>query len=204
VCKLKKLKVVLAGRNDKALAEQSDLSGYPFEAVDIDDSVRLRDLISKAAVVIHCAGPFQFTAKAVVEACLETQTHYTDITGEHQVFEMLPSFDEKGKDAGIMILPGTGFDVVPSDCLALHLKNRLPSAAHLQLAFSMSKGGMSRGTSRTMIEGLGEGSMIRRDGKLVHIPLGGKVIDVAFQHYRTKALCIPWGDVSTAWRSTGI
>ncbi len=100
----------------------------------------LKNLLKKGAVVIHCGGPFQYTAKAMADACLETKTHYTDITGEHQVFELLAGYDQKGKAAGIMIMPGTGFDVVPSDCLALHLKNRLPSATHLQLAFTMSKG----------------------------------------------------------------
>jgi short subunit dehydrogenase-like uncharacterized protein len=204
VCKSKQLNIILAGRDGKALEKQSKETGYPFEIVQVDDVETLRRLLRKGSVVIHCAGPFQFTAKAMIEACLETKTHYTDITGEHQVFEMLALYDARGKQAGITIIPGTGFDVVPSDCLALHLKNRLPSATHLQLAFSMSKGGMSRGTSRTMIEGLGEGSMIRRSGKLVRIPLGEKVIEVSFQHYKTKALCIPWGDISTAWRSTGI
>jgi short subunit dehydrogenase-like uncharacterized protein len=140
----------------------------------------------------------------MVEACHQTKTHYTDITGEHEVFEMLSEYDARAKAAGIMILPGAGFDVVPSDCLAVHLKNRLPSATHLQLAFKMSKGGLSRGTSRTMIEGLGHGSMIRENGKLKRIPLGTLTLTVDFGEFRSNTLNIPWGDISTAWRSTGI
>lgn len=203
-CKSKNLNVILSGRNKESLQKQSEETGYPFEVVDVNDSSALKNLLRKGGVVIHCAGPFQYTAKAMADACLETKTHYTDITGEHQVFELLAGYDHKGKDAGIMIMPGTGFDVVPSDCLALHLKNRLPSATHLQLAFTMSKGGLSRGTSKTMTEGLGNGSLIRRDGKLTPITLGEKVLDVDFGSLKTPTLNIPWGDISTAWRSTSI
>jgi short subunit dehydrogenase-like uncharacterized protein len=203
-CKAKGLEVILAGRNQQALQLQSSETGYPYQVVEIADIMGLQQLLRQGSLIIHCGGPFQFTAHAVVNACLETKTHYTDITGEHQVFEMLAGYDAQARDAGIMIMPGTGFDVVPSDCLALHLKSRLPSATHLQLAFSMSKGGMSRGTSRTMTEGLGEGSMIRKDGRLTSVALGKKILEIDFGSFKSKALNIPWGDISTAWRSTGI
>jgi short subunit dehydrogenase-like uncharacterized protein len=202
-CKSKNLAVILSGRNKESLKIQSEETGYPFEVVDVSNSIALKNLLKKGSVVIHCAGPFQHTAKAMADACIETKTHYTDITGEHQVFELLAGYDQKAKEAGITIMPGTGFDVVPSDCLALHLKNRLPSATHLQLAFTMSKGGLSRGTSKTMTEGLGNGSMIRKDGKLTPIHLGEKVLDVDFGAFKAPTLNIPWGDISTAWRSTG-
>ncbi len=203
-CKAKNLSVILSGRNAEQLKKQSDETDYPFEVVDVSDTMALKNLLKKGAVVIHCGGPFQYTAKAMADACLETKTHYTDITGEYPVFELLAGYDQKGKDAGITIMPGTGFDVVPTDCLALHLKNRLPSATHLQLAFTMSKGGLSRGTSKTMTEGLGNGSLIRKDGKLTPINLGEKVLEVDFGSFKAPTLNIPWGDISTAWRSTGI
>ncbi|MFN3839113.1 MAG: saccharopine dehydrogenase family protein [Cyclobacteriaceae bacterium] len=197
------LKVLLAGRDSRKLAQQSLESGYPFEMVDLANMQALTALLEKGTLVIHCAGPFQFTARQMIAACLNTHTHYTDITGEFQVFEMLASFDEAGKQAGIMIMPGTGFDVVPSDCLALHLKEQLPTATHLQLAFA-SSGGFSRGTSKTMIEGLGYGGTIRKDGVLTHIKTAARILNIDFGHFRSKAVCIPWGDIATAYRSTGI
>lgn len=203
-CKRKDINVILTGRDAQKLQQQSNESGYPFEVVDVHDAHALKALLAKGIAVIHCAGPFQHTAQAMVEACLQTQTHYTDITGEYRVFEQLASYDAQARAKGIMILPGTGFDVVPSDCLAVHLKNRLPSATHLQLAFAMSKGGLSRGTKRTMIEGLGEGGCIRENSTLVPIVLGDRTAEIDFGAFQTKALCIPWGDIATAWRSTGI
>ncbi|MFM8911713.1 MAG: saccharopine dehydrogenase family protein [Flammeovirgaceae bacterium] len=204
LCKQKKLHVRLAGRNEAALQRQSEETGYPFDLVDSTEHQKLVQLLTPAKLVIHCAGPFKYTAAALAKACLETGTHYTDITGEHQVFESLAHLDAKAKDKGIMVMPGTGFDVVPSDCLAVHLKGRLPSATHLQLAFTMSKGGLSRGTAKSMTEGLGYGGLIRKNGELVYSALGSKVLEVDFGSFKTKTLCIPWGDISTAWRSTGI
>ena len=198
------LTVLLSGRNTSKLRQQSQETGYPFEAVDLDDAAALTALLRKGRVVIHCAGPFQFTAKQMVNACLEASTHYLDITGEYPIFEMLAGYDARARESGILVMPGVGFDVVPTDCLAVHLKNRLPAATHLQLGFTMSKGGLSRGTARTMVEGLGYGSMIRKSGKLTPVALGAKVLDLDFGDFRTKGLCIPWGDIATAWRSTGI
>ncbi len=203
-CRARNLSVMLAGRNEEQLRRQSTESGYPFTVVDSHDGEGLKKLLEPAAIVIHCGGPFRYTAKTMTEACLATNTHYTDITGEYLVFESLPSLDKQAKELNITIMPGTGFDVVPSDCLALHLKNRLPSATHLQLAFTMSKGGLSRGTSKSMTEGMGDGGLIRKDGKLTKIALGEKVLEIDFGSFKTKTLCIPWGDISTAWRSTGI
>jgi short subunit dehydrogenase-like uncharacterized protein len=203
-CRQKNLSVLLAGRNREALQRQQDETGYPFEVVDVNDTPALKNLLQKGKLVIHCGGPFRYTAKAMADACLEMGVHYTDITGEYQVFELLAGYDERARQKGIVIMPGTGFDVVPSDCLALYLKNKLPSATHLQLAFTMSKGGLSRGTSKSMTEGLGYGSLIRINGKLTAVPIGKKVMDIDFGSFKTKALNIPWGDISTAWRSTGI
>jgi short subunit dehydrogenase-like uncharacterized protein len=201
-CRAQGLHIILAGRSGELLKAMSSETGYPFEVVDLSNSTALRNLLQQGCVVIHCAGPFQFTAQTMVERCLETGTHYTDITGEYHVFEMLATYDARAREAGITILPGTGFDVVPSDCLALYLKTEMPSANRLELAF-MSAGGLSRGTARTMVHGLGAGSVIRKEGVLVNIPFG-KIMKVDFGKGIFSCLNIPWGDVSTAWHSTGI
>lgn len=204
LCKSLNLQVVLAGRNRDSLSRQSKATGYPFEVVDCGDEAGLRQLLEPATVVIHCGGPFKHTARAMAEACMATRTHYTDITGEHQVFEQLAAMDARAKSADIMVMPGTGFDVVPSDCLAAHLKARLPSATHLQLAFASSGAGASRGTRKTSVESLVDGAWIRKENRLAPIRFGSRIMDVDFGSFRVKTLCIPWGDISTAWRSTGI
>jgi short subunit dehydrogenase-like uncharacterized protein len=139
----------------------------------------------------------------MVEACLRTGRHYLDITGEISVFEAMVKRDEAAKNAGVMIMPGVGFDVVPSDCLALHLKNLLPSATNLTLAF-YGLGGISHGTQATMTMNVGRGGAIRRDGEIVQVPAAYKTRKIDFGEFTKTAVTIPWGDVSTAYHSTAI
>src|SRR6187402_1304471 len=109
----------------------------------------------------------------MVDACLAERVPYLDITGEIAVFEAAAARDAEAKAAGVVLLPGAGFDVVPSDCLAAHLKRRLPSATSLALAFQVL-GGVSRGTATTAVENLARGGMVRRAGKLVAVPAAYK------------------------------
>ncbi len=203
-CKRKHQKVILSGRNEAKLARQSQDTGFPYETVSLENEAALHRLLKQATVVIHCAGPFKHTAIPMAIACLSTGTHYTDITGEYEVFETLMGFDQQAKEMGILMMPGTGFDVVPSDCLALHLKKQLADATHLELAFAMTTRGMSRGTKKTMIEGMGHGGMIRKQEKLTSVRMGHDVKEINFGPFSARAMCIPWGDISTAWRSTSI
>lgn len=196
--------LILSGRNADKLEAMGRQFGFPWKACTLDDSEGLRALLAEVPVVLHAAGPFMFTARPMLEACLDTGTHYLDITGEVGVFEMAARLSAKAEATGIMIMPGTGFDVVPTDCLAVYLKQQLPDATHLQLAF-MGLGGVSHGTATTMVQSLGEGSLVRENGQLRRVPLGHKALQVPFRPDRTfLAMTIPWGDIATAWYSTGI
>ena len=141
----------------------------------------------------------------MLAACLLTGTHYLDITGEIAVFEDIHSRHQELSDAGIVAIPGVGFDVVPTDCLAAMLKRELPSATHLKLAFKSRYGKLSPGTPKTMVEGAPEGGRIRQNGRIVKVPPVHKVETIAFtESISTTAVTIPWGDVATAYYSTGI
>ena len=194
---------LLAGRDARALAEQAAEVGAPHRAFGLDDTAALEAALRETKVVLHAAGPFSRTARPVVEACLRTGAHYLDITGEIAVFEMVARRDADARKAGVMMLPGAGFDVVPSDCLAAHLKRRLPTATSLTLAFQ-ALGGASRGTLTTMAESAGEGGAVRRGGRIVRVPAAYRSMEVDFGRGPVTVTTIPWGDVSTAFHSTGI
>lgn len=196
--------LILAGRDAAKLAESAGTTGFETRVVSLDDARALDRALAGVSVVIHAAGPFSRTAAPMVEACLRSAVHYTDITGEIEVFEAMAARDAAAKKAGIMVMPGTGFDVVPSDCLAGHLARRLPDATHLGLSFAGLGGGISHGTATTMVENLHRGGLVRRDGKLVPVATGELTTEVDFGRGPKPALAIPWGDVATAWRSTSI
>ena len=194
---------ILAGRNADAvgaLARQLNLEHRVFA---LDDPAAVDAGLKDVAVVLNCAGPFSRTAKPMADACLRRRVHYLDVTGEISVFEELAGHDAEAQAAGVMLMPGAGFDVVPSDCLAAHLKRRLPTANKLALGFQ-ALGGFSRGTATTMVENLPKGGMIRRGGVLTHVPTAWRTRVIDFGRGPVRAMTIPWGDVATAYRSTGI
>lgn len=196
-------KPVLAGRSrDKVEALAREL-GLEARVFGLDEPAWLLAQIKGHGLVLHCAGPFSATAAPMIEACLRASAHYLDITGEIAVFEHAQSLNERAGAAGSVICPGVGFDVVPTDCVAAALKNALPDATHLALGFD-SRSSFSPGTAKTSIEGLAQGGKIRRDGKIVSVPLAYRVRRIDFGAGEKLAMTIPWGDVSTAWHTTGI
>lgn len=198
------LKPILAGRTESSLQTMASSLNLPYKVIDLSDTDSLQAALKEVSVVLHAAGPFQHTAKKMIEACLATGTHYLDITGEITVFEMGKRYDYKAKEAGIMIMPGVGFDVVPTDCTALYLKNQLPDATHLKLAFAMVGGKLSHGTAITMAENMGEDGVVRENGVITRKPLGHKGFWIDFGIKKMFVMCIPWGDISTAFTTTGI
>lgn len=197
------LNPILAGRDGAKVKAQADALGLDHRAFDLSDSAALEAALKEVPVVLHAAGPFSQTWKPMVEACLKTGTHYLDITGEIEVFEQIAKRDKAAKAAGVMLLPGTGFDVVPSDCLAAHLKSLLPDATHLRLAFQ-GLGKLSRGTRRTALESFGTGGAVREGGEIRQVPAAYRTRDINFGRGPVTAVTIPWGDVATAYHSTGI
>jgi len=197
------LKPILAGRSQSKIEPLANELGLEARAFSLEDKKSLEHALEEVDFVLHCAGPFSLTSKPMVGACLRLGKHYLDITGEIAVFEQMARLDEKAKEAGIMIMPGVGFDVVPSDCLALHLKNRLPSATNLTLAF-YGLGKISHGTQATMTMNAGAGGAIRRNGEITKVPAAYKTREIDFGEVRKTGVTIPWGDVSTAFYSTGI
>ena len=198
------LKPVLAGRRAEVLEPLAKELNTTYHVFDLSDTAKLESALKETPLVLHAAGPFKNTAKQMIDACLKTQTHYIDITGEIVVYEMAKKYNEAALKAGIMLMPGAGFDVVPTDCIALFLKNQLPDATELKLAFASIGGGLSHGTALTMAGGMGEKSAERKDGKIVRVPLGHKGMWVDFGIKKIFVMTIPWGDISTAYTTTGI
>jgi len=197
------MRPILAGRSAAAMAPLAEDLGLDHRVIALEDATALETALGAVTVVLHCAGPFARTSRPMVEACLRKRVHYLDITGEVEVFEACAARTAAARAAGVMLLPGTGFDVAPSDCLAAHLKSRLPTATHLALGFQVAAS-VSRGTATTMVENIHRGGLVRKGGVLTRVPAGYKTRVIDFGRGPATAVTIPWGDVSTAFHSTGI
>lgn len=194
---------VLAGRNTQTVQSLANELNCEHVAFDLSDVQHIATQLADIDVVIHCAGPFSQTAENMIKACINSGTHYLDITGEIAVFELAKSMSQQAKDAGVILCPGVGFDVIPTDCLASQLKALMPDATHLALGFD-SKSGFSPGTAKTSVEGLAHGGKVRKNGKIISVPLAYKTRKIDFGDGEKLAMTIPWGDVSTAHFSTDI
>lgn len=194
---------VVAGRSTAKIESLGRELGLETRAFALDDTAALLRGLEGIGLVLHCAGPFSATAKPMIDACIQAGVHYLDITGEIAVFEYAQAQSEAARKAGVVVCPGVGFDVIPTDCVAAALKAALPDATHLALGFD-SRSGFSPGTAKTSVEGLAQGGKVRRDGRIVQVPLAYSVRRIDFGDGEKLAMTIPWGDVSTAWYTTGI
>jgi short subunit dehydrogenase-like uncharacterized protein len=197
------LRPVLAGRDAARIRPLADRLGCTHRQFALDDPARVAAGLEGMGLVLNCAGPFSRTAEPMIEACLRAAVHYLDITGEIEVIEAAAARNARAAAAGVVLIPAVGFDVVPSDCLAALLAQRLPAANLLQLAFS-GTGRLSPGTARTVLEALPQGGRVRRDGRIVAVPLACKTIRVELADGPRTGVSVPWGDVASAWHTTGI
>lgn len=200
----KGLSPVLAGRSEAKVRPLAEELGLDWIAVSLRDHLALTATVADFDLVLHAAGPFKHTADPMIKACLHGKTHYLDITGEIDVFEYAFAHFREAVDANIALMPGVGFDVIPTDCMARYVSDQLPDAHELEIAFK-SAGGMSPGTSKTMVESIGLGNRLaRRQGRLQTLPNKVTSKEVQFSHRKLTAMAIPWGDLVTAFHSTGI
>jgi short subunit dehydrogenase-like uncharacterized protein len=197
------LEPILAGRNRAAIEELARELSSASSVFDLSNGAATRAALAGVAVVANCAGPFSATSRPMIDACLETRTHYVDITGEIAAFVDAQRRHDAARAAGIVVCPGVGFDVVPTDCIAACLKEALPDATHLALGFA-GGGAISPGTAKTSIEGLKLGGRVRSDGNIVEVPLAYRARMIDFGAGERLAVTFPWGDVATAFFSTGI
>ncbi len=214
------LRPTLAGRNRQAITTLAASLECPATVFSLESTPQVaqelrlwregspNDARASHPVVLNCAGPFEKTTPVFMPACLQSQVSYLDITGEISVIERAAALKGAALESGITLAPAVGFDVVPSDCFAAALVRRSPGATHLQLAFAAGGPGanlsISHGTARTAWDNAGGGGMIRKAGRLEKVPVAYKVERIPFPSGMRQAMTIPWGDVASAYYSTGV
>jgi short subunit dehydrogenase-like uncharacterized protein len=194
---------ILAGRNEKKLRPLAERLGLESVVVDLDDQATLEKALAGVELVLHEAGPFSFTAEPMRRACLATNTHYLDVSGEIDVLMDTYSYDEQARDKGIVLMSGVGVNVIATDCLAKYVADQIPGAVDLELARA-ALGRMGPGTSKTSIEEIESGTRVLRDGQYQSHPLGEGVKKLPFPHRKLWVMPVAWGDLATAYRTTGI
>jgi short subunit dehydrogenase-like uncharacterized protein len=195
-------KPVLAGRSAEKLVPLAEKLNFDYIILDLKDEDSLNKNLKDFDLVFHSAGPYIHTSAAMVKACLKNGTNYVDITGEIPVFEENFKYDLQAKDAGITIISGVGFDVVPTDCLAKYVSDQVSDPSWLDLGIT-AMSNPSPGTLKTMLEHYDLGQLGRRNGKLTRLETV-EVKKMQFSDRERTVRPVTWGDLSTAYRTTGI
>ena len=87
----------------------------------------------------------------MVQACVEKQAHYTDITGEnHWVRGLIDKHHDEAASKGIRIIPSCGYDSVPSDIGAFFTIAQFAKPVSRVDVYHEAVGGASGGTTETM------------------------------------------------------
>ena len=194
---------ILAGRNHDKVVRLANELRLPCKVFDLNSPEQVAKAIHGVKLVLLTAGPFSATSAPMVDACIRAGAHYLDITGEIDVFEHIHQRDADARRSGVVLCPGVGFDVIPTDCVAAALKKALPDAVSLSLGFDTTVS-LSPGTLKTTLESMPQGGRVRRNGQLVRVPFAHEVKRIDFGRGERLATAVPWGDVSTAFHSTGI
>lgn len=194
---------ILAGRNLAKLKALADPLGCPYRVVRLDLQTWLQEALTDVGVVLNLSGPFSTTARPLVDACLRTATHYLDVTGELPVFVSLHGRDAEARARRVTLMPGIGNCVVSSDCLAAYVAGRLPDAQYLRIGMSRAEL-VSQGSVKTVIEMLTDTVTVVRNGALTPVPLGSLEHTFHDGEVDRSSTALSWGDVFTAFQTTGI
>lgn len=195
--KEKNLSVILASRDYFSTDDELRL-------FSIDETSVIDNHLFDIKLVVNLAGPFAFTQHAFIKACIETGTHYIDLSGEFPEFMSAFHFDSDAKSENITLMPGAGFGVVPTDVAAKLAQLLLPDATHLTLAY-YTVGGATKGTLKTILKDINKEGIEIKNGKIIkakpaysdfHFSMNGKIKRVVYNPWR--------GDLFTATHSTNI
>lgn len=197
------MKPILAGRDaGKLAALAAGLGLAETRCFALGNQGEIVEGLAGIGCLIHAAGPFAITGRPMIDACIAQGVHYLDITGEFLIYEYAEACSAKAEAKGIMLMPGVGWDVVPSDCIAAHTAGRVADPQVLELALSHF-GGVSRGSMKSGAGIIATGPRARRAGKVVS-PTDQQPIRVDFGDGPRTCVPMPMGDVITAWKSARV
>jgi len=194
---------LLAGRTASAIAALAERLDLPYRVVSLDDPAALSTALADVDLVLNAAGPFLYTATPLAEACLNAGVHYLDIGNELRVFRALYELHQRAEGTGVTIIPGVGFGVVATNCLARYVSDAVGGAEHLDVATRAATAQQGPGIAVTVRENLPYGGWVRRSGQLHPEPIGSGIMTIRLPDGSCRVMPFPTGDLEAAFHATG-
>jgi short subunit dehydrogenase-like uncharacterized protein len=194
---------LLAGRSAPATAALAAQLGLPYLVLALDDPAALNAALADMDLVLNAAGPFLHTAAPLARACLAAGVHYIDIGNELQAFRALYNLHQRARQSGVTIIPGAGFGVVTTNCLARYVSDAVGGAEYLEVAARAATARQGPGIAASVRENLPYGGWTRRAGHLYPQALGSGTITITLPGGPCRMMPFPTGDLEAAFQATG-
>lgn len=159
------LRWAIAGRNQAKLLDfRQQLKAPSLQIIlaDSQDKTSLEAMVRKTRVLCSTVGPYALYGSLLVEACVENETDYCDLTGEVQwIRKMIDTHHEKAVKKQVKIVHCCGFDSIPSDFGVFFLQQEAQKrlgqyCQHIKMRVRGAKGGFSGGTYASLSNVLAE------------------------------------------------
>ncbi len=197
------MRPMLCGRDPARTKQAAERFGLGHRVARLDAPRELASAMRGVGVVVNAAGPFADTTAPLLAACLDNGVHYLDVSGEADTLDFVSGKHAEARAAGVMLMPGVGFDVVPSDCLARHVVARVSHPRRLSIGITGLRSA-SRGSARTTIDQIGKKVLVRRAGRLCMVPPASLERRFDYGQGPSASLAVSWADVVSAYYSTGV
>jgi len=196
------VELVIAGRNKKEIKKASDEFNFPYRIASLDNDLEINDMLKDIDCLFNAAGPFSQTTKPLIKACIAMGIHYVDLSGEIDDYIAVHSHNKTAIENNVMLLPGVGFDIVPTDCLGLYTSKKIKDPSELNF-YIKGFDDISSGTATTAIEAIGKGIRFRKDGKIVRAKKT-ETVKINYNEKNEAYLLSTWGDIFTSYLTTKI
>lgn len=204
----RELRWAIAGRNKKKilkLQQKLKIDDSRTIIADSSDKDSLVKMVKKSKVVCTTVGPYAKYGTNLVEACIEGETNYCDITGETQwIRRIIDRFHTKAKEKNIKIINSCGFDSIPSDMGVFYsqkiiLEKTGKYASTINMRVAGAKGGISGGTYNSLSNVLEEALIDKEVRKTLTNPYGLNPIDKQFGPDKSDLREVIFDTVSNSW-----
>lgn len=193
------LDLIVAGRDEDALADLGRHLGTEHRRFDLDDDTATDAALRDVTVLLNCAGPFHRTASPLIRAAIRTGAHYLDIAAELDSYELAEALNAEARAAGVMLLPGSGGSVAMLGSLAGRATEAIERPRSVAIAMHVA-GSMSRGSAISASENLTAECLARVGGVLAECRSDASR-DFDFGHGAVPCIPITLPDLLTIWKA---
>ncbi|KAH8172645.1 saccharopine dehydrogenase NADP binding domain-containing protein [Sarocladium implicatum] len=198
------LNIVLAGRTEDKVRSLADELVVEHRIFDLSSHDHIVTALGSVQVLLNCSGPFKHTASPLMRACIQSGTHYLDISAELDSYQLAEELDVEAKAADVVLMPGCGGSVAMLGCLTSYALERTQTPSSIDIALRIA-GPLSHGSLVTASDSTITRCLKRVDGAMTEQD-PGVTTTFDFDNGEGSVPCFPISlpDLVTLYASTGV